>query len=72
MLLCRYVPVLCLIYNHLSNLMPKIYFGILHIIAFEFEDDVYPSKRNAWVVWYTQYIVNVKQYVLVVLKAVGF
>ena len=52
--------------------MPKIYFGILHIIAFEFEDDVYPSERNAWVVWYTQYIVNVKQYVLVVLKAVGF
>ena len=33
---------------------------------------MYLSKRNAWVVLYTQYIVNVKQDVLVVLKSVGF
>ena len=42
------------------------------MIDFEFEVGLYPSNPNAWVVGYTQYIVDVSQDILVVLKVVGF
>ena len=45
-LLRRHVPTLCYIHNHLSELTPEIYFGLLYFIAFEFENDMYLSKRN--------------------------
>ena len=45
---------------------------MIHIIAFEFEDGMYSSKHNSRVVLYTQYIVDVTQDVLVLLKAIVF
>ena len=50
----------------------NINFGLLHIVSFEFEYFLYLSECTARVVWYTQYIVDITQDVLVLLKAVGF
>ena len=69
-LLGRHVPTFCPIYNHLYDLIPNIYFELLRLISFEFEDGLYPSERNAWVVKYTQYIIDITQYLLIVLKDV--
>ena len=49
-----------------------MYFGLLHLISFEFEDILYPSERNAWVTRYTKYIIDIPQDILVLLKDVGF
>ena len=44
--------------------------GLLNLVSFEFEDGMCPSKRNAQVVRYTNYIIDVTQDILVASKSV--
>ena len=71
-LLHRHVPIFCPIYNHISDLIPEIYFGLIYLISIEFEDGLYLYERNARVVIYTQYIIDISQDILILLKAVTF
>ena len=64
--------VLCPIYNHLSELIQKIYFMPLDLVSFKFEDGMYLSKRNFQVARYTNYIIDVTQDILILIKAIGF
>ena len=70
-LLRWHVPTLCPIYNHPSFLIPEIYFELLHLVSFEFEDGLYPPERNSRVVRYTKYIIDITQDILILIKAVG-